>query len=204
MSRKRPYARYEELKSLAADLIEDYALSYPADPFELAALLGVNVTIHDQGLPPFEAWFCDTSEGYTEPSESEHGVRFHSHVNGAVPWARQRFTLMHELAHVWLDHWRTGESLTDEQAEGEANFLASYVLAPDVLILAWAPGLEVASIAETFQMSDEAARFAHDRAIRALNAVGSSRHYDERIRRAVTRRLRRYQVTGNGDNRMSA
>ena len=41
MTRKLAYRRYEELKSLAADLIEDYALSYPLDPFELAATLGV-------------------------------------------------------------------------------------------------------------------------------------------------------------------
>jgi len=51
VSRKLPYRRYEELKSLAADLIEDYALSYPLDPFEIAATLGVHVTVHEFGLP---------------------------------------------------------------------------------------------------------------------------------------------------------
>ena len=32
--------RYEQLKALAADFIEDYALCYPLEPFEIAAVVG--------------------------------------------------------------------------------------------------------------------------------------------------------------------
>ena len=71
MTRKLPYRRYEELKSLAADLIEDYELSYPLDPFEVAATLGMHVTVHEFGLPP-AAWFCGTTDGYTTPSRTRH------------------------------------------------------------------------------------------------------------------------------------
>ena len=90
MSRKLPYRRYEELKSLAADLIEDYALSYPLDPFEIAATLGVHVTVHEFGLPP-AAWFCGTTDGYTTPVQSVHGVKFKAHLNGATSLLRRRF-----------------------------------------------------------------------------------------------------------------
>lgn len=104
-----PYRRYEELKSLAADLVEDYSLSYPLDPFEIAATLGVHVTVHQFGLPN-AARFCGTTDGYTTPAQSAHGVKFKVHLNGATSRLRRRFTLMHEIAHIWLDHPRAGET----------------------------------------------------------------------------------------------
>lgn len=62
MSRMLSHRRYEELKALGADLIEDYALAYPLDPFEIADLMGVHVTVHEHGLPPAAAWFCSTTD----------------------------------------------------------------------------------------------------------------------------------------------
>ena len=41
MSRKLTSRRYEEVKALGADLIEDYELVYPLEPFEIADVLGV-------------------------------------------------------------------------------------------------------------------------------------------------------------------
>lgn len=46
MSRKLTSSRYEEVKALGADLIEDYELVYPLEPFEIADVLGVHVAIH--------------------------------------------------------------------------------------------------------------------------------------------------------------
>jgi len=48
-------------------LIEDYELVYPLEPFEIADVLGVHVTIHNDGLPVTAQRFS-TSDGYTEPS----------------------------------------------------------------------------------------------------------------------------------------
>lgn len=64
MTRKLSPHRYERLKSLAADLIEDYELTYPLQPLTIADLLGVHVTVHHQGLP-YAPRFCDTDDGYT-------------------------------------------------------------------------------------------------------------------------------------------
>jgi hypothetical protein len=39
VARKLPFHRYEELKEVAADFIEDYDVSYPLDPIEIARCL---------------------------------------------------------------------------------------------------------------------------------------------------------------------
>ena len=41
MSRKPTSRRCEEVKALGADLIEDYELVYPLEPFEIADVFGV-------------------------------------------------------------------------------------------------------------------------------------------------------------------
>ena len=188
MSRKLPYRRYEELKSLAADLIEDYALSYPLDPFEIAAALGVHVTVHQFGLPPL-AWFCGTTDGYTTPVQSVHGLKFKAHLNGATSLLRRRFTLMHEIAHIWLDHPRANEPASENVTEAEANFLAAYLLAPDALVVAWVPDLTIAGIAQEFQVSDEAAGIIHHRVMRMLNGNAVHQAYDRRISSSAVRLL---------------
>lgn len=102
MTRKLTHHQYERLKSLAADLIEDYKLAYPLEPLTIADLLGVHVTVHPHGLPA-AAWFCDTDDGYTEVVESAHGLKHQIHLNGTKPLIRQRFTTMHEIGHVWAE-----------------------------------------------------------------------------------------------------
>ena len=52
MKRILSHHRYEQLKALAADFIEDYVLCYPLDTFEIAAVLGLHVAVHAGGLPP--------------------------------------------------------------------------------------------------------------------------------------------------------
>lgn len=180
MTRKLPNRRYEELKALAADFIEDYALIYPLDPFEIAAILGVQVTVHEFGLPP-TAWFCGTTDGYTTPVQSAHGLKFQVHLNGATSFLRRRFTLTHEIAHIWLDHLRADEPACADVAEAEANFLAAYLLAPDALVVALVPELTAAGIAQEFQVSDEAAGIIHRRGVRMLSTHARGRDYDRRI-----------------------
>lgn len=188
MSRRLAFQRYEQLKRLGAHLIEDYDLVYPLEPLEVAATWGVHVAIHSAGLPPTAQRFS-TSDGYTEPVSSRHGGRFQIHVNGAMPLLRQRFTLVHEIAHIWLDHLRADATLTDDQAEGEANFLANYLLAPDALILEWAPELTISGIAGVFRMSEEAAEIAYRRVLRAMNRNAIGRPHDQRILASATRRM---------------
>lgn len=188
MSRKLTPSRYEEIKALGAELIEDYELVYPLEPLEIADVLGVHIAIHNEGLP-VNAQRFSTSDGYTEPVASRHGWKFRIHINGSTPAIRQRFTLMHELAHIWLDHLRADATLSEEHAEGEANFLANYLLAPDALVVMWTPELTIAAIAQIFHMSDEAAELAHGRVMRAVNRSAIGRPHDHRIVACATRRI---------------
>ena len=187
MSRKLQHRRYEEIKSLGADMIEDYELVYPLEPHEVAAMWGVHVVIHLKWIP-LMAQICRTVDGCTEQVDSRHGQKFQIHTNGAMHPLRQRFTLAHELAHIWLEHLRSDAPIPGDQAEGEANFLASYLLAPDALVLAWVPNLTVSGIAQVFRMSDEAAQLAHSRVMRAQNNNAIGRTYDLRILASATRR----------------
>ena len=188
MNRMLSHHRYEQLKSCAADFIEDYALCFPLDPFEIAAMLGLHVKVHEFGLPP-TASLCSTSDGYTVPLRSAHGPKYQIHLNGGKPLLRQRFTLMHEISHVWLDHLHDDGFVDEEGQEAEANFLAAYLLAPDQLVLEWVPGLTVAGIAREFQVSKEAADLIHGRMFRRLNSAPGSRLYDKRIASSAVRRL---------------
>lgn len=188
MSRLLAPKRYEQLKSTAADFIEDYALAYPLQPLEIADQLGVHVSIHAHELPAMGLQ-CATTDGFTEPFTSRHGPKFRIHTTDTVCVRRQRFTLMHELAHIWLDHPRAHCSLTDERAEGEANFLASYLLAPDILVVEWVPELSLNSISDTFDVSDEAAQQIFDRVFRARNLGAIGKPHDHRILNAATKRI---------------
>lgn len=103
MSRKLASRRYEELKDIAADLIEDYGFAYPLQPLQIADTWGVRVTLHRQWPPGF-ASAVGTDDGFTVPVESTHGTRFEVHLNAAMPPVRQRFTCVHELSHIGLKH----------------------------------------------------------------------------------------------------
>lgn len=188
MSRKLAGSRYEELKSAAADFIEDYALSFPLEPLEIAHILGVHVVVHPVHLPPTAQLFA-TDDGYTEPVDFAFGPKFRIHINGTMPGVRQRFTVTHELAHIWLEHLRVDCPLSMEVAEAEANFLAAYLLAPDVLAIVWLTHVDVPSISMFFNVSDEAAQLIFQRVMRALNLKAINKPHDVRILQAATLRL---------------
>ena len=70
-------------------------------------------------------------------------------------YARQNWTILHELGHIVLDH--TG--CNHEREEAEANFFAKYAIAPPVLI--HRIGAKTAlDIYEQFDISLEAANYA--------------------------------------------
>ena len=204
MNRLLPSTRYEELKNLAADLIEDYELAYPLDPWEIATILGIHVVVHPDGLPKYIARLCSTEDGYTAPVESANGVKYVVHLNGQAPPMRQRFTLMHEIAHIWLDHPRLDLGNTDECKEGEANFLGSYLLAPDPLVTAWVPRFTIAEISDEFQVSEEAASIIYHRVLRSINASVHNSSLNARILASATRRASEPALSSVDERRRSA
>lgn len=77
--------------------------------------------------------------------------------NDHMPVGRIRFSLMHELAHILLDH--QGDHTPDQ--EQEANFFASNALAPRMAIH-YAKCKNQNDVAKIFKITNEAARYAFE------------------------------------------
>lgn len=187
MTRLLKHARYEELKTAAGDLVEDYELTYPLDPRDIALTLGIRISVYSDWHPVFES-LCKSRDGFTSRTRGSSGWKFVSHINGAMAPSRQRFTIMHEISHILLDHFLERGVTDPETAEAEANFLAGYLLAPDVLIVMWEPGLTIEDIARTFDISEEAAAHSHRRVLRAINRGALESEYDQRIANSASLR----------------
>ena len=76
------------------------------------------------------------------------------YYNDEMPDRRIRFTIMHELGHIVLDHTEHSEL-----AESEANYFAKYALAPPPLV----HNLEIGDyleLADKFDLSYECAYYS--------------------------------------------
>ena len=95
-----------------------------------------------------------------------------------MPKKRIRFTIMHELGHIFLDH-----SEHSELAESEANYFARYSLAPPPLIHML--GIEdYIELSERFNLSKECA-FHAMRSYQKWLHFGLS-HYTPHERKIIT------------------
>ena len=146
--------RYEEIKQIVVKMFEEYGVScVPINGFEIANKMGVKV-ISYSAYPVRTRYLMekysadgfsilrDTGEWYIFYNDDEHD------------YGRINNTIMHEIAHIVLDH--TEDS---ELAEMEVRFFAKYALAPPALIHRLK--LKTAeSIADIFEISFEAAGYA--------------------------------------------
>ncbi|MFD1440595.1 ImmA/IrrE family metallo-endopeptidase [Lacticaseibacillus hegangensis] len=131
MGVRLPNSRYEELKEIGADIIEDADISeYPFDVFAVADKLDIKVIAY-QSLPEKAAKRCfDASEdGFSGLFTIDGRSEWRIYYNAAMSEERIRFTIMHEIGHISADHMDG-----NEVEESEANFLASFVLAPPCII----------------------------------------------------------------------
>ena len=188
MNRLLTWHRYEALKSQAADLIEDYALEYPVDPFRLASTLGLRVHTIELGSAFYTA-ACPYVEALATATSTVGSVRYDVYLDPLNVDCRQRFSLMHEISHIWLGHLDVSVAGDRQILEGEANFLAQYLLAPDALVGHWLPTLTSQAVHETFNVSWQTADLVVKRFQRAISKHGVDQEYDIRIlsnaRRAV-------------------
>ena len=131
--RKVSSSRYEQLRQIAADLIEDYEIVYPFDPYALAEKLHAEVIYYSESqllrVIGMEALICDGgfSARFTNAGMQTYKIA----VDEMHSSARQKFTVTHELAHIVLEHH--GDSRDHEKLEQEANFFASYMLMPEII-----------------------------------------------------------------------
>lgn len=143
------YARYEYCAKKACEFLEEFNIkSYPID---------VEKIIHDQkwGLTPYsllmEKFNCDrqtvirclrSEDGYTQLDCDNYSIAYNDDPKLGD---RKRFTLMHEVGHIYLKHLAAFEitllyrgSLSKEEnrvLENEANAFARNVLAPATIVM---------------------------------------------------------------------
>lgn len=156
-------ARYEEIRSTVADLIEDWGISvYPFSVWELVRRMGIR-TIRYSELPEWlrvevELYWPDAITIYPPDFNPARTVIFY---NDHQDREHIRFTVAHELAHLVLMHPGTDE----ETHEHEADIFANYLLAPAPLVLRDSR-LDIETIHDDFQVSYSCARSVKDRTVK--------------------------------------
>lgn len=142
------YARYEYCAKRACEFLEEYNISsFPVD---------VEKIIHDQkwALTPYsqimEEFQCDretvirclrSRDGYTQLDKDNYSIAYN---DDSLLGNRKRFTLMHEVGHIYLHHLTDFDitlisrgSLTKDEnrvLENEANTFARNVLVPTSML----------------------------------------------------------------------
>ena len=166
------YSRYEEIKEVVAKTLQLGQVSeLPICPYTLADSLGIKqITYSSLSEEKKAACFELSDEGFILDNDI--------YYNDLMYEKRTRFTLMHEIGHIMLDH-----RVESDIAEKEANFFAKYILAPPILILAHDPTFDMNEfkIRKIFNVSDEISGYIYDsyrKWIAQLNGIVPSASYD--------------------------
>lgn len=175
-------SRYEYIKETVVELFEKNNIqSIPIDPFDIAHKLGVRIisysSMNPAALAQARAISDDGFSMQVDETIGPFGVdQWYICYNDKMSEKRIRFTLMHEIGHIVLDHTEASDL-----AESEANFFAKYALAPPPLVHRICAE-DYMDIAHAFQLTDECASYAFQYYIKWLK-------YGEKDFTTVERRL---------------
>ena len=127
--------RYEEIKIEIADFLEDYGVKkLPVDVFNLAKKMKIKIVLASEILEK-NSEKIDQFALLNYPDSFVHydtaNQKFIIYIDDiGCKKQRQRFSLAHEIMHIILGHTEQ-----NEVNEAEANFGATYLLAPTSLAL---------------------------------------------------------------------
>ena len=144
--------RYEQIKEIVTDMYEDLGYTkIPVNVFELCHKLNIKV-IHYSELSKNCAEYSHTISNDGFNLFNMNTSQYEIYYNDLMPLERIKFTIMHEIGHIMLEH-----KDHKEKNEKEANFFAKASLAP--LGLIYRLRLKNSNeIAETFGISFECAQ----------------------------------------------
>lgn len=172
--------RYEEIRTIVVDLIEDWGISeYPFSVWSLLVKMGIS-TIPFSSLPEGARqelldYQLDAITLYSQDFNPRRTTIFYNDIGCSRE--RIRFTVAHELGHLVLMHPDTG----DEIYEQEANFFANYLLVPAPLISETSVN-DAESVSVDFEVSLSCAVSACDRAAnRRFYGPSELFEYEQRI-----------------------
>lgn len=145
-----PGKRYEEIKEIIADMYEDLGYAkLPVNVYELCHRLNIKLSKYSYlsagGLEERAKQFSKDGFSIFNKNTRQNEIYY----NDRMPEERITFTIMHEIAHIMMEH-----NVHTPANEKEANFFAKTALAP--LGLIYLLHLKnSAEIAETFGISME-------------------------------------------------
>ena len=168
------YARYDYCLKKACEFLDQYSIqSFPVDPFEIIkkekyGLMKYSELADEYSCSIDKVCTClRSSDGETILENDCYSIAY----NDSKPITRIRFTLMHELGHIYLNHLvdfektvilrndKITSSLTKPECrvlENEANAFARNVLSPVSMFLTL-KNKSVSNVAYTFGLSVAAA-----------------------------------------------
>lgn len=145
--------RYEEIKETVAKTLHLGKITkLPICPYTLADSLGIEMVAYSSlSEKKRKACFEFSDEGFILDNTI--------YYNDFMYEKRTRFTLMHEIGHIMLNH-----RIESDITEKEANFFAKYILAPPILIYAHDRTFDMDEykIKKIFHVSDEISGYIYD------------------------------------------
>lgn len=119
--------RYEEIKEEVADVYEELHITkFPVKCMEVCKGLGITLKSYNQfDERTFSSVIRASEDGIVFKMDNHYRIFY----NPSKRTERIRSTVFHEIGHIRLRHL-----IHDEENEAEANFFASYFLAPPPLI----------------------------------------------------------------------
>ena len=148
--------RYEEIKKIVVSLFAELNLfNVPIDCFKICDLLGINlIKYSDVSEKKRKACREFSKDGFFVEIEKNGQNVLYIYYDDSMYERRIRFTIMHEIGHIILEHTEHSDL-----AESEADFFARYALAPPPLIHKYKPE-DYYELANIFQVSLECAMYA--------------------------------------------
>ncbi len=150
-----PDKRYEEIKETVINMFEFYSVScIPISGFEIATKMNIKTipySAYNDRVQKLEKKFA-LDGFFTEDNDGQLCIYY----NDEMSYGRINHTILHEIAHIILNH--TEDS---DLAEAEAKFFAKYALAPPILIHKLKLN-DPFDISCAFDISYEAASYAYN------------------------------------------
>lgn len=172
-------SRYEEIKNIIADMLEDYDIStFPVDVDYIAKQMNIVFVYESSHLEDLDGTIIPVDGAVlTDFSKMTHKVFI---ANWSTYKGKQRYTKGHEIGHVVLGH----KECTDE-TESESEFFSAYLFAPSCLVLVERLRPILFNNQELypalFGLSGPAANYAYNRFKRRYSCGTPIREYEKRI-----------------------
>ena len=170
--------QYEEIKRVAIDTFSLYGIRcIPISAFEMATKIGIKIVPYSAlNEEKRIAAMRESKDGFSiGSSQSQEWIIFYN--DSCESYGRINQTIMHEIGHYAMGHIKDGE-----EEEAEANFFAKYALAPPPLIDNFIENVTPDAIRTTFDLSNQAAKYAYWYYRSWLyNGIGHYTDYEEKM-----------------------